>query len=142
MMTILMQSSLLAGLLRADQIMCGELVLLFIIINKYDMKYKDSIMMAENNKTTQRCCTYHTATAAFGVMDLYYLSASIVEDAASGFMWMWWRVAGPKKLSLRSWIPLMKINVRVKLYKVVILIPTPLTTVRQVCYVAGFRQLH
>ena len=39
-------------------------------------------MMAENNKTTQRCCTYHTATAAFGVMDLYYLSASIVEDAA------------------------------------------------------------
>ena len=35
-------------------------------------------------------------------MDLYYLSASIVEDAASGFMWMWWRVAGPKKLSLRS----------------------------------------
>jgi hypothetical protein len=36
----------------------------------------------------------------------------------------------------------MKINVRVKLYKVVILIPTPLTTVRQVCYVAGFRQLH
>ena len=25
-----------------------------------------------------------------------------MEDAASGFMWMWWRVAGPKKLSLRS----------------------------------------
>ena len=41
MMTILMQSSLVAGLLRADQIMCGELVLLFIIINKYDMKYED-----------------------------------------------------------------------------------------------------
>ena len=40
-----------------------------------------SIMMAKNNKTTQRC-DYHTATAAFGVMDLYYLSAAIVEDAA------------------------------------------------------------
>jgi hypothetical protein len=29
-----------------------------------------SIMMAKNNKTTQRC-DYHTATAGFGVMDLY-----------------------------------------------------------------------
>ena len=44
MMTILMQSSLVAGLLRADQIMCGELVLLFIIINKYDMKYEDILL--------------------------------------------------------------------------------------------------
>ena len=52
-----------------------------------------SIMMAENNKTTQRC-DYHTATAAFGVMDLYDLSAAIVEDAAHhGFIscWMWYR---------------------------------------------------
>ena len=62
----------LASASKIHQIMSGELVLLllFIIINKYDMKYKDSIMMAENNKTTQRC-DYHTATAGFGVMDLY-----------------------------------------------------------------------
>ena len=68
----------LASASKIHQIISGELVLLFIIINKYDMKYKDSIMMAENNKTTQRCCAYHTATAAFGVMDLYYLNASIL----------------------------------------------------------------
>ena len=45
----------LASASKIHQIMSGELVLLllFIIINKYDMKYKDSIMMAENNKTTQ-----------------------------------------------------------------------------------------
>jgi len=49
-----------------------------------------SIMMAENNKTTQRC-DYHTATAAFGVMDLYYLSAAIVEDAAHHGLCRWWR---------------------------------------------------
>jgi hypothetical protein len=48
----------LASASKMHQIMSGELVLLFIIIiiNKYDMKYKDSIMMAENNKTTQQYC--------------------------------------------------------------------------------------
>ncbi len=58
-------------------------------------------MMAENNKTTQRCCAYHTATAAFGVMDLYYLSASIVEDAAHhGFMIDVVAGGGPQKTEL------------------------------------------
>ena len=93
----------LASASKIHQIMSGELVLLllFLIINKYDMKYKDSIMMAENNKTTQRCCAYHTATAAFGVMDLYYLSASIVEDAAHhGFMIDVVAGGGPQKTEL------------------------------------------
>ena len=38
---------------------------------------------------------------------------------------------GPKKTEseIVLWIPLIEINVRVKLYRVVILLPTPLTTI-------------